>query len=82
MQTEIRGGGIIWQGCVNNSMAWQGAGERVMAGEKEIERETEREMRNQQKKNVDESRRGGDREVEWVAPRVLGLGFVCQEPRP
>lgn len=86
MQTEIRGGGIIWQGCVNNSMACQGAGERVMAGEKEIERETEREMRIKQKKMLTRAeeegtgRSGGSRHVFWgsaLCARSLGPE-LCQ----
>lgn len=86
MQTEIWGCRIIWHGCVNNSMAWQGAGERVIAGEKEIERETEREMRNKQKKllmRAEEEgtgRSGGSCHVIWgsvLCARSLGPE-LCQ----
>lgn len=86
MQTGIWGGGIIWQGCVNNSMAWQEAEERVMAGEKEIERETEREMRNKQKKMLTRAeeegtgRSSGSRHVFWgsaLCARSLGPE-LCQ----
>lgn len=70
MQTEIWGGGIIWHGCVNNSMAWQGAKERGMTGEKQKERETESEMRIKQKMltraEEEETRRsGGPCHVYW-----------------